>query len=186
MDATRHLEKDPVCEMMVDPRANYAEYRGVGYAFCSQQCRERFTAGPGLYVGRRGLPAPKQRGVAVIKRRRMVLGSPLTPARFAELTGVLQSMMGITALRPVDYADERMCDALRPEGGTPMTIGVEALEVTYDLLQVTAEQIERELSELDVALSDKRRVAGTTRARGEALGGRTQSSSRPPCPVPPD
>lgn len=81
MDVPGRMERDPVCGMMVGEWEHPFVHRGVGYAFCSQQCRERFSSGPGLYVGRRRLLAPKQQGMEVIKRRRMRLGVPLTQAR---------------------------------------------------------------------------------------------------------
>jgi hypothetical protein len=88
--------------MMVGERENQVEYRGVGYAFCSHQCRERFASAPGLYVGRRRWLAPKQKGMEVIKRRRMVLGVPITPMQFVGLKGALLSMMGVIAVRAVE------------------------------------------------------------------------------------
>lgn len=153
MDEPGRLEMDPVCAMMVGEREHQVVYRGVGYAFCSQQCRDRFTSGPGLYVGRRRLLAPKQKGMEMIKRRRMVLGMPLTPARFIELKGALLSMMGVMAVRSV----EAMIDGtggLQPlEGRTRMAVRIEAVEITYDLLQATAAQLECKMVELNATPS---------------------------------
>ena len=61
--------KDVVCEMMVDPGSYPAHYQGCDYAFCSEQCLERFEAHPHLYVGTPGQPAPKQQGLVVLKQR---------------------------------------------------------------------------------------------------------------------
>ena len=154
MDESGRLERDPVCGMMVDEWDNQVLYRGVGYAFCSQQCRERFTSAPGLYVGRRGLPAPKQKGVEVIKRRRMVLGVPLTEAQFVELKGALTSMTGVMAVRSGERMADRRCDLQRIESGARMPTRVEAVEIIYDLLQATARQLERKIVDLNATLSD--------------------------------
>ena len=154
MDESDRLEKDPVCGMMVDHLQNQIMFRGVSYAFCSQQCRERFAAAPGLYVGRRRLLAPKQKGMEVIKRRRLALGSPLAKSGFAGLRGALLSMMGVMAVRPVETLVERSCDLLLLESATRATVCIEAVEISYDLLQVTAEQLERKITEHHAPPSD--------------------------------
>ncbi len=153
VDESGRLERDPVCGMMVDEWAYQVVHRGVGYAFCSQQCRERFVSGPGLYVGRHRLLAPKQKGMEVIKRRRMALGVPLTQARFLELQGVLLSMMGVMTVRPVERMVDAGGDLQGTQCATRTTICIEAVEITYDLLQVTAGQVERKFAELNATLS---------------------------------
>jgi len=142
-DTPARLERDPVCGMMVDERENKYTYRGIGQTFCSQQCRERFAAAPDLYVGRRRLPAPKQRGVEMIKLTRVVLGAALSEAQFGALRGELLSMMGVIAVYPMDGASER-----GPERY------VQAVVVTYDLLQATAAQLERRMVEMNATLSN--------------------------------
>jgi len=154
MDNAGCLEKDPVCGMTVDQWRDQVVFRGVGYAFCSQQCRERFTAGPGLYVGRRRSLAPKQKGMEVIKRRPFVFAMPLMPPRYVELKGALLTMMGVMAVRPTERMIDRRCDQRRRESGDRADIGIEAVEITYDLLQATAAQIERKMAELNATLSD--------------------------------
>ena len=149
MGESGRLERDPVCGMMVGEWEHQLDYRGVGYAFCSLQCRERFAAGPGLYVGRRGLPAPKQKGMEVVKRRRMALGVPLTQAQFVELKDTLLSMMGVIAVRSVESIVDASRDLQADESGTRTTIRIEAVEMTYDLLQATARQLERRLVALN-------------------------------------
>lgn len=42
--------RDPICDMVVGPDDLSAEYRGAVYRFCSQACRDLFTADPGRYV----------------------------------------------------------------------------------------------------------------------------------------
>jgi class 3 adenylate cyclase/YHS domain-containing protein len=48
----KRLEIDPVCRMAVDPdRAASSRKRlGLSYYFCSQDCREKFDAGPKSYI----------------------------------------------------------------------------------------------------------------------------------------
>ena len=72
------IVKDPVCGMTVEDCALETAYEGIRYFFCSEQCRERFLATPHLYVGYPGHPAPGQRGVQVVKRRRFKLAHPLS------------------------------------------------------------------------------------------------------------
>lgn len=115
--------KDPVCGMMVAPQQNDITYQGMHFAFCSEQCKERFLANPHLYVGIAGEPAPKQMGKQVLKRRRLRLDKPLTPSAAQRVGEELLAMMGVYA---VDVAGDE-------------------LSITYDLLQVTAEQIESTL-----------------------------------------
>ncbi|OGA19195.1 MAG: hypothetical protein A3H32_01310 [Betaproteobacteria bacterium RIFCSPLOWO2_02_FULL_63_19] len=142
------MERDPVCGMMVGEWERQVVYRGVGYAFCSQQCRERFSSSPGLYVRRRRL-APKQIGMEVIKHRRIVLDVPLTHAEFVELKRALLSMMGVMEV----WSDKETSDV----GGGMQTLEyhaqtftrIDAVEISYDLLQATAAQIERRLVDLN-------------------------------------
>ena len=154
MDESVSLERDPVCGMMVGESDHQTVHRGVGYAFCSLQCCERFTSTPGLYVGRRRSLSPKQKGMEVIKRRRMMFGVPLAKARFVELKRALLSMMGVMAVRPVGRMVDCGCDLRQVESGKQMTIRIEAVEITYDLLQATAVQLERRIAELNATLSN--------------------------------
>lgn len=154
MGESVRLERDPVCAMMVDEWALQVLHHGVGYAFCSQQCRERFDAAPGLYVGRHSLLAPKQKGMEVIKRRRMVLGEPLTQAQFVELNDALLSMMGVMTVRSVERLVDVGRNLQQSEGESRMTGRIEVLEITYDLLQATALQLERKIVERNATLSN--------------------------------
>ena len=123
---------DPVCGMEVPAHQNETVYLGIHYAFCSQQCLDRFTAHPHLYVGMPGRKAPKQEGMEVLKRRRLRLASPLSSEQVLHLGSVLEAMMG-------------MKDVL-VEG--------EQVEIIYDLLQVTAEQIEAKVAETGIHLGE--------------------------------
>ncbi len=122
----------PVCHMAVDPDNLAREYLGMRFAFCSQQCRERFDANPHLYVGHPGQPAPAQTGAAIVKERTLRLAGPLTTAQVERVVEELQAMMGV---HEVKVAGDRIC-------------------IRYDLLQATAEQIERRLTEIGNALED--------------------------------
>ncbi len=52
--AAKDAAKDPVCGMMVDPRAaaGRAEHRGRTYYFCSESCRTKFAAAPETYLAK--------------------------------------------------------------------------------------------------------------------------------------
>lgn len=117
--------KDVVCGMYVSPQSFPMIHEGQSFAFCSLQCRERFLTNPHLYVGRPGHPAPKQQGKAVIKQRRFSLDEPLNDAQAVLVGEAIRAMMGIEAL-VIDGAQ---------------------MSVTYDLLQVTAQQIETALTD---------------------------------------
>lgn len=122
--------KDPVCGMRVSPEQNAITYQEMPFAFCSEQCRERFLANPHLYIGIVGEQAPKQQGKQVFKRRHLRLEKPLTPATAQRVGEELLAMMGVYS---VDVAGDE-------------------LAITYDLLQVTAEQIEAALQQAGARL----------------------------------
>lgn len=122
--------KDPVCGMEVDPHDNALVYLQMHFAFCSQQCRERFLANPHLYVGSPGHPSPKQEGMEIVKTRRLRVATPLSSDNAARLVEALRAMMGIRAAHA--------------EG--------DRVEITYDLLQTTHEQIEAKIAEAGVRL----------------------------------
>lgn len=122
--------EDLVCHMQVESSSFPAQLTGTHYAFCSEQCRERFQANPRLYIGLPGKKAPKQVGVTVIKQRRMHLARPLTSSESEAVTTALQGMMGI---KNVSDESDSVC-------------------ITYDLLEATAEQIEKKLGEVSVRL----------------------------------
>jgi P-type Cu+ transporter len=48
------MEKDPVCDMDVDPKtaAGKSEYQGKTYYFCSPGCKRDFDKEPEKYVGK--------------------------------------------------------------------------------------------------------------------------------------
>lgn len=122
--------KDPVCGMTVENGALETAYEGIRYFFCSAQCRARFLATPHLYVGYPGHPAPRQRGVQAVKRRRFKLAHPLSAYEADLLREGLRGMMGVRGIRA--------------EG--------ELVEITYDLMAVDAEMIEARLAEIGLRL----------------------------------
>jgi len=126
------LIRDPVCGMQVESEQYTIEYLQMHYAFCSRQCQERFRENPHLYVGLPGQKSPKQEGREVIKQRRMRLALPLSSAQEDEVVQALSDMMGIKAA----------------------TASGDLIELTYDLLQATAEEIESKLEEVGVRLGE--------------------------------
>ncbi len=46
------MEKDPVCNMNVDPQkaAGKSEHAGKTYYFCAVGCKKKFDADPGKYL----------------------------------------------------------------------------------------------------------------------------------------
>lgn len=116
--------KDPVCHMQVPIMSNACEYEGVHYAFCSEQCRVRFLANPRLYIGLPGHKAPAQQGKEVIKKRTLMLSESLDAVQSEQVKKALLSMMGIQTVR----------------------IEANKIEIQYDLMQVTTEQIADKLT----------------------------------------
>lgn len=125
--------RDPVCGMSVPPTQLETIFEGIHYAFCSEQCRERFVANPHLYIGMPGEKAPKQKGVELFKQRRFQLDAPLTSQDAAILAEALGAMMGVKAIEI--------------QGDVTVTI-------TYDLLQTTASQLEAKMVEVGAQLGN--------------------------------
>ena len=118
------IVKDPVCHMEVPATSLAVHYAGSHYAFCSAQCRERFLANPHLYIGFPGHKAPAQEGKQVIKRHRFLLSASLNAMQAEQIKRALLEMMGI----------HEVC------------IEGDKIEIQYDLIQVTAEQIADKLA----------------------------------------
>jgi YHS domain-containing protein len=125
--------KDPVCGMVVDVHKVETSYEGIHYAFCSNQCLERFESNPHLYIGHPGHKAPKQRGVKIVKRRRFKLEQTLSLSDAKVLAKELYDMMGISKI-DID--------------------GME-IDVTYDLMEATAEQIEDRMVDIGIKLGEE-------------------------------
>lgn len=124
------LAKDPVCHMQVSASSFDTEYSGMTFAFCSEQCRDRFLATPHLYIGFPGQKAPAQEGVEVVKYRKIRLDCPLDVTQSQLIQDALTSMMGVQDVH----------------------IDGDNLEIRYDLIQVTAEQIENKLVSVGASL----------------------------------
>lgn len=124
--------KDVVCGMEVDATSFAHDYLGTRYAFCSKQCRERFLTHPHLFIGLPGRPAPKQEGRNVLKRRNFELDAPLDADQARMVEERVHALMGVEAVE---------------------VHGTQVI-VTYDLLQVTAEQIESEFEAAGVQLGN--------------------------------
>ena len=122
--------RDPVCDMEVDPHQLAIDYQGMHFAFCSEQCKQRFLKNPHLYIGAAGHKAPRQEGREVLKRRRLKLAEPLSPELARRVTERIQSMMGI---RRVEVTGDR-------------------IDITYDLLEATEAQIEEAIAQAGASL----------------------------------
>ena len=118
------IAKDPVCHMDVPATSFPLEYEGLHFAFCSAQCKERFQSNPHLYMGYPGKKSPAQQGKEVIKLRRMMLAEPLDARQSEQVKRELLEMMGV----------QSVC------------IEGRALDIQYDLMQATAEQIANRLA----------------------------------------
>ncbi len=126
----KELVQDPVCHMQVPAASFSTEYAGLTYAFCSKQCQDRFLENPHLYIGFPGHKAPAQEGVEVVKCRKIYLDDPLDATQAQLIHDVLISMMGVKDVH----------------------IDRNKLEIRYDLIQVTAEQIENKLASVGAAI----------------------------------
>lgn len=126
------IVRDVVCGMEVSRHSHEIIYLGMNFAFCSQQCKQRFLSNPHLYIGHPGHKAPGQEGRQVIKRRTLKLARPLSSAQSRDLEDSLSTMMGIK--RVVSQGDR--------------------VEIIYELLQVTAEQIENKIMEVGISLGE--------------------------------
>jgi YHS domain-containing protein len=120
------IVKDPVCHMDVPKHSVPIEYEGIHFAFCSAQCKERFQANPRLYMGHPGIISPAQQGRQVFKQRRIKLAETLDVGQSERVRSALFEMMGI--------------HDVQTEGNV--------LEIRYDLMQATAEQIADRLTQV--------------------------------------
>lgn len=126
------IVKDYVCGMQVPSTSFATEYAGGHYAFCSAQCKERFLANPHLYIGFPGRPAPAQEGKEVIKRHRLLLSAQLDAMQAERVKRALLEMMGIHEVY----------------------IEGDKIEIQYDLIKVTAEQIADKLALIGADLGE--------------------------------
>jgi YHS domain-containing protein len=120
----------PVCHMPVEPGHLALVYHRMQFAFCSEQCRERFQAAPHLYVGVPGQKAPKQEGREVLKRRCLRLDVAPTSEQGRLIAEAIEAMMGVRQI----------------------TVEGKEVHIAYDLLETTEAQIERTLMETGARL----------------------------------
>ncbi len=110
----------PVCNMN-DDLTLHSAYRGVDYWFCSTQCKKRFQSRPHLYVGDpwHG-QSVKQKGEEVVRSHRINLNIVPSPLVSDLLVRELEKLMGVKTAR----------------------LKGQAIEVTYDLIQISLTDIE--------------------------------------------
>ncbi|MEQ9022791.1 MAG: YHS domain-containing protein [Pseudomonadales bacterium] len=126
MDKLEFTIHCPVCHMTITNRSLLLNYKGVDHYFCSSQCLARFKSHPHLFVGdpQHGM-SPKQKNKVVQKKRRIRLREAIGDQLKADLKISLKSLMGIEQL---DFTDQE-------------------LYVTYDLLQISLEDIEQTIEQ---------------------------------------
>jgi len=128
----KHKTQCPVCDMVVTENNVTYEYQNINFFFCSEQCQERFITNPHLYIGHSGRAAAKQRGESIIKKRIIKLEQPV-PDEIAELiTSGLCDMMGIKEVNI--------------DGGN--------ISISYDIIEVTAKQIENKIEGMGKQIKD--------------------------------
>lgn len=128
--------KCPVCGMEVRHHDHEAIFQQLLFTFCSEQCKARFLAHPNLYIGYPGQPAPKQEGQVVLKHRRIPLVQPLSVEGAELVQELLGGLMGVSAV----------------------IVSGDTIEVTYDLLQVSLAEMEAVLS--GAGISSRRQLGG--------------------------
>lgn len=124
------LKKCPVCDMVVAGRDHEVTYQNMPFVFCSDQCKARFLAHPRLYIGFPGSAAPKHEGRVSLRRRHLRLEQPLSVEGKAILEGALCDVMGIDAVNVVG----------------------DRIDITYDLLEVSLEELEAILAGIGARL----------------------------------
>ncbi len=137
---------DLVCGMSVDSDEISADYQGNHYAFCSEQCRERFQENPQLYTD----PKSEVQEPETVDRYRyktLKLGETLPLDVANRLTVQIRAMMGIQYIEI--YDDE--------------------VEISFDPKQVTEAQIE-------TAIARSGEETATSSTTGEGRGGCLKNS----------
>tara|TARA_R110002072_G_scaffold97528_1_gene214445 strand:+ start:1183 stop:1677 length:495 start_codon:yes stop_codon:yes gene_type:complete len=114
----------PVCAMADMSCPSKYNFEGVNYFFCSSQCMNRFKAHPHLYVGTPQLgKSVKQRHEVVLKKRRIYLNEKIDDALEKALVESLQALMGVKEV----------------------SFNMQELFVSYDLLEVSLDVIEKNI-----------------------------------------
>lgn len=124
---TKEEHHCPVCGMKVVHEELWRTHFGVKQYLCSQQCVDRFVAHTGLYCGHpKTEPSEKQKGRVQIKRHKILFSEPISTQSMAEISEAVRVMMGVKSLK-----------AHR-----------EAIYVTYDLMEVSLEDIEKTIERI--------------------------------------
>ena len=111
---------DPVCRMVVPNGSPHSkEFRGLTFYFCSQQCSENFSANPDLYVGLHHRDSDKP----ILKTRKIRVKFSIRETGLA-ICNDLALMMGVSEI----------------------SLNENALEIVYDLRQLTWNQIEEQIT----------------------------------------
>ncbi|MFV1973698.1 MAG: YHS domain-containing protein [Thiohalobacterales bacterium] len=119
MSRNSTILEDLVCGMSVGTDEISADYQGNHYAFCSEQCRERFQGNPQRYTDpESNAPEPGKRDYYAYRTLKLAETLPLDVAE--RLTEHVRALMGIQYIEI--YDDE--------------------IEMSYDPNQVTESQIE--------------------------------------------
>lgn len=114
----------PVCTMTVMTSSLKLKHEGIHYFFCSSQCMSRFRDHPHLYVGNPKLgKSVKQKHLQVLKKRQIYLNELLNDELKQIIDKSLKELMGVKEIN----------------------IGNQELFVTYDLLEVSLEAIEKKI-----------------------------------------
>ncbi len=121
----------PVCMMDTNEASIADTYADMTFTFCSEQCKERFIANPSLYVSQAGKTAVKHYIKNIIKQRTLDLEETI-PADIANtISQSLMTMMGINEVQ----------------------IKGNKINITYNLLEATTQQIEAHIEQMGQQLS---------------------------------
>lgn len=123
---------DVVCGMDITEENITTEYQGIPYAFCSEQCMQRFESNPHLYIGFPGIEAPKHAGMDAIRSRTLMLSEPIAQELADKVVDAVLDMMSVQTIIVQDNF----------------------IKVTYDLLQATEAQIVAAIINAGAALDD--------------------------------
>lgn len=123
---------DVVCKMDVELTEFPCTYMHINYSFCSQQCLDRFTANPYLYIKQPGNPSLAHDGENVIKRRLLKLDAPIPDEVALQFELALSRLMGVKKVQ----------------------VDNNTVDITYDLLELTTVQIEQAINKMGGSLAD--------------------------------
>jgi len=131
VEIKKHTMHCPVCMMKTDAESIHFRYQRLKFTFCSEQCKERFTKNPNLYAALVGKPTIKYSVKKIIKHRILNLDNAIPKNAAREIYHVLPTMMGV---KDIDVSNNK-------------------INITYDLLEVTTEQIEERIEKIGAYLS---------------------------------